>query len=54
MALNTSIELRNKIFYQVFVRQFSKKHNFQGVIEKLDEIKALEVDIIQLLPIQRL
>lgn len=51
MALNTSIELRNKIFYQVFVRQFSKKHNFQGVIEKLDEIKALEVDIIQLLPI---
>lgn len=51
MALHTSIELRNKIFYQVFVRQFSETHNFQGVMEKLDEIKALEVDIIQLLPI---
>ena len=51
MALTTSIELRNKIFYQVFVRQFSEKHNFQGVIDKLDEIKALEVDVIQLLPI---
>ncbi|HKM30104.1 MAG TPA: alpha-amylase family glycosyl hydrolase [Bacilli bacterium] len=51
MAVNTSIELRNKIFYQIFVRQFSEKQNFQGVIEKLDEIKNLEVDVIQLLPI---
>ncbi|MDD3171536.1 MAG: alpha-amylase family glycosyl hydrolase [Bacilli bacterium] len=51
MAITTSIALRNKIFYQIFVRQFSKKHNFEGVIEKLDEIKNLNVDIIQLLPI---
>ena len=51
MAVNTSIALRNLVFYQIFVRQFSPTHDFKGVIPKLAEIKALGVDVIQLLPI---
>jgi glycosidase len=51
MANSTSTSLRNLIFYQIFVRQFSPSHDFQGVISKLDEIKNLNIDVIQLLPI---
>lgn len=51
MAKNTSIDLRNSVVYQVFVRQFSKTHNFEGLINKINYIKNLGVDYIQLLPI---
>ena len=51
MAKQTSINLRNKIIYQVFPRQYSKTHDFSGVIKDLKRIKELGVDIIQLLPI---
>jgi len=51
MAKNTSIELRNKVIYQIFVRQFSETHDFKGVIKKLDLIKNQNIDIIYLLPI---
>ena len=43
-------ELKNKTLYQIFVRQFSNTHDFNGVIKQLDRIKDLGVDIIYLLP----
>lgn len=43
-------ELKNKTLYQIFVRQFSDTHDFNGVIKQLDRIKDLGVDIIYLLP----
>ena len=51
MAVNTPKTLRNKVMYQVFVRNFSKEGTFDKVREKLDEIKALGTDIIWLMPI---
>ena len=44
-------ELRNKVIYQVFPRQYSKTHDFNGVIKDLDRIKDLNVDYLYLLPI---
>jgi glycosidase len=37
--------------YQVNIRAFSSKHNFQGVIDRLDNIKALGINVIYLMPI---
>ena len=51
MALNTDIQLRSKIIYQIFPRQHTQKGDFLGVIDDLDRIKSLGVDIIYLLPI---
>src|SRR5687768_3655717 len=36
--------------YQVNMRVFSKEGNFQGVIARLDSIKALEANVIYLMP----
>lgn len=47
---NNKISLRNKMIYQVFVRQFSSTHDFNGVIRQLDRIKDLGTDILYLLP----
>ncbi|MGM0496262.1 MAG: alpha-amylase family glycosyl hydrolase [Bacillota bacterium] len=47
----TNIKLRNLVFYQIYVRNFSKEGNFQAVIDDLDRIKALGVDVILLMPI---
>ena len=44
-------ELRNKVIYQVFPRQYSSTHDFNGVIKDLDRIKDLNVDYVYLLPI---
>lgn len=44
-------ELRNKVIYQIFPRQYSKKHNFEGVIDDLNRLERLKVDYIYLLPI---
>ena len=43
-------ELRNQVIYQVFVRQYSETHDFNGVIKDLDRIKEMGVDILYLLP----
>ena len=43
--------LRNKVIYQIFPRQYSSKHNFEGVIDDLDRLQKLNVDYIYLLPI---
>ena len=47
---NNKTSLRNKMIYQVFVRQFSVTHDFNGVIAQLDRIKDLGTDILYLLP----
>lgn len=51
MAKHTDINLRSKIFYQVFPRQYSKTKNFEGVYNDLERIKALGTDILYFLPI---
>ncbi len=51
MAADTNKELRNKMIYQVFVRNFSKQGTFAAVREKLDDIRALGTDIIWFMPI---
>ena len=52
MALDTNIDLRHQVIYSIFVRNYSKEGNFEGVRRDLDRIKALGTDIIWLLPIQ--
>jgi len=42
---------RDVTIYQVNMRAFSQTHNFQGVINRLDSIKALGVNVIYLMPI---
>ena len=51
MARSTPLKLRNMVMYQIFVRNFSEEGTFAKVGEKLDEIKALGVDVIWLMPI---
>ena len=51
MAHNTNLDLRNKVIYQVFPRQYSKEGNFKGVTKDLERIKELGTDIVYLLPI---
>ena len=36
--------LRNTVIYQVFPRQYSKTHDFKGVIDDLDRLKKLNID----------
>lgn len=54
MALKTNVNLRNKLIYQVFPRQYSKTHDFKGVTKDLDRIKELGTDILYLLPISEI
>ena len=42
---------RDVTIYQVNMRAFSATHNFQGVINRLDQIKALGVNVIYLMPV---
>ncbi len=42
---------QDAIIYQVNMRAFSATHNFQGVIDRLDNIKALGINVIYLMPI---
>ncbi len=51
MATDTSIDLRNKIIYEVYVRNHSQAGTFQAVEEDLDRIKSLGTDILWLMPI---
>lgn len=44
------MSLKNQTIYQVFVRQFSATHDFNGVAKQLDRIKTLGADILYLLP----
>ena len=51
MALATDITLRKKVMYSIFVRNYSKAGNFEGVRRDLRRIRDLGVDIIWLMPI---
>ena len=48
--LQNKRSLNGQTIYQVFVRQFSPTHDFNGVTAQLDRIKALGTDILYLLP----
>ncbi|WP_026529180.1 alpha-amylase family glycosyl hydrolase [Butyrivibrio sp. VCD2006] len=51
MARDTSKSLRNKVMYQIFVRNFSEGGTFKDVVPQLDRIRDLGVDIIWFAPI---
>lgn len=51
MAHNTKTDLRNKVIYSIYVRNYSEEGTFTAVERDLDRIKALGVDIIWFLPI---
>lgn len=51
MAKDTSKELRSKVMYSIFVRNYSEEGSFEGVKRDLERIQNLGVDIIWLLPI---
>lgn len=44
-------ELLNSTIYQIYVRNYTKEGTFKSLISKLEYIKGLGIDIIQLLPI---
>src|ERR1051326_9499948 len=46
--------LRNGVIYELFPRNFSVQGNFNGISERLDELKDLGVDIVWLMPIHPL
>ncbi|MBR4668852.1 MAG: alpha-amylase [Butyrivibrio sp.] len=51
MAKSTSKGLRNKVMYQIFVRNFGKEGTFKEVAKSIDRIKDLGVDIVWFAPI---
>lgn len=44
-------EALDAVIYQINMRSFSSNRNFQGVISRLDSIKALGVNVLYLMPI---
>ncbi|RFM27059.1 Ig-like domain-containing protein [Deminuibacter soli] len=44
-------DTRDAVIYQVNMRAFSSSHNLQGVINRLDQIKALGTNVIYLMPV---
>lgn len=50
MATLTDKSIRNKIIYEVFIRNHSEEGNITGVIKDLDRIKDLGVDILWIMP----
>ncbi|MBQ3797941.1 MAG: alpha-amylase [Butyrivibrio sp.] len=51
MSSASSKEIRKKVMYQIFVRNFSKEGTFKAVEKELDRIKDLGVDIVWFAPI---
>jgi glycosidase len=51
MADHTDTSLRNKVIYQVYVRNHSGEGTFKALEADLDRIKNLGVDLIHLLPV---
>ena len=51
MAENTDRRLRNRLIYQVFVRNYGQEGSFAALERDLNRIRALGVDIVYLLPI---
>src|SRR5271168_5088827 len=46
--------LREGVIYEIFPRNFSADGNFKGITARLDELKAMGVNIIWLMPIHPL
>jgi len=46
------MELRDKVIYQIFVRDYSEEGNIQGLIKRLDTLLSTGGDIFYLMPIQ--
>ena len=46
--------IRDAVVYEIFPRQFSPKGDFAGITARLDELKALGVDVLWLMPIHPL
>jgi len=44
-------DAQDAVIYQINLRAFSSRHNFKGVQERLDDIKALGVNVIYLMPV---
>ncbi len=51
MADQTPLDVRQKVIYSIFIRNFTEEGTFSAVIPELDRIKALGVDYIWFLPI---
>ncbi len=45
-------EIQDIIMYEVNLRAFSQSGDLQGVINRLDELKALSVNVIWLMPVR--
>ena len=45
---------RQEPIYELYVRHFSQQGNFKGVEAKLDELRALGVGIVWLLPVNEI
>lgn len=50
-ARSTPQWVRDAVIYEVFPRQFSATGDFAGITARLDELKALGVDVVWLMPI---
>ena len=46
------MELRDKVIYQIFVRDYSEEGNIPGLIKHLDTLLSTGGDIFYLMPIQ--
>ena len=46
MANQTKTDLRNKVIYSIYVRNYSEEGTFTAVEKDLDRIRGLGVDII--------
>src|SRR6185295_7111558 len=50
-ARTTRDWVRDGVVYEIYPRQFSAQGNFNGIAARLDDLKALGVDILWLMPI---
>jgi len=53
-ARETPSWIRDAVVYEIFPRQFSATGDFAGITARLDELKALGVDVLWLMPIHPL
>jgi glycosidase len=53
-ARETPAWIRDCVVYEIFPRQFSATGDFAGITARLDELKALGVDVLWLMPIHPL
>ncbi len=54
MSIYTDLNLRKLFIYQVYTRNHTEEGTFKALIDDLDRIKAMDVDVIYLLPIHEI